>query len=65
MNEIIQFLIQHGYTVLFVWVLADQIGLPVPAAPLLLATGALAAERLVPGADVRIENRSIAVLRRA
>jgi len=42
MNEVIQFLIRHGYAVLFVWVLAEQIGLPVPAAPLLLAAGALA-----------------------
>jgi membrane protein DedA with SNARE-associated domain len=44
MNEIIQFLIQHGYTVLFVWVFAEQIGLPIPAAPILLAAGALAGE---------------------
>jgi len=38
----IQFLIQHGYAVLFAWVFAEQIGLPVPALPLLLAAGALA-----------------------
>ena len=44
MNEIIQFLIQHGYTVLFVWVFAEQVGLPIPAAPILLAAGALAGE---------------------
>jgi membrane protein DedA with SNARE-associated domain len=42
MNEVIQFLILHGYTVLFIWVLTEQIGLPVPAAPLLLAAGVLA-----------------------
>jgi membrane protein DedA with SNARE-associated domain len=42
MNEVIQFLLRHGYTVLFIWVLAEQIGAPVPAAPLLLAAGALA-----------------------
>ena len=42
MNEYILFLLQHGYAVLFVWVLADQIGLPLPAFPLLLAAGALA-----------------------
>jgi len=36
------FLIQHGYAVLFAWVLAVQLGLPLPTAPLLLAVGALA-----------------------
>jgi membrane protein DedA with SNARE-associated domain len=41
-NELIQFLIQHGYTVLFIGVLAEQLGAPVPAVPLLLAAGALA-----------------------
>jgi membrane protein DedA with SNARE-associated domain len=42
MNETIQFLIQDGYAVLFFWVLFEQLGLPIPAVPLLLATGALA-----------------------
>ncbi len=42
MNESIQFLIRYGYAVLFVWVLAEQMGVPIPAMPLLLAAGALA-----------------------
>ncbi|MGH7834429.1 MAG: VTT domain-containing protein [Candidatus Binatia bacterium] len=42
MNEAVQFLIQHGYTLLFAWVLVEQMGLPIPAVPLLLAAGALA-----------------------
>ena len=42
MMESLQFLIRHGYTVIFVFVLAEQIGLPLPAIPLLLAAGALA-----------------------
>lgn len=42
MNESIQFLIRHGYTVLFVGVFAEQIGLPIPALPFLLGIGALA-----------------------
>ncbi len=42
MNETISFLVRHGYTVLFAWVFAEQIGLPLPSAPLLLAAGALA-----------------------
>jgi membrane protein DedA with SNARE-associated domain len=42
LNEPIQFLIQHGYILLFAWVLIEQIGLPVPALALLIAAGALA-----------------------
>ncbi len=42
MNELLQFLIHHGYAVLFFWVLAEQVGAPVPAAPMLLAAGVLA-----------------------
>ena len=42
MNETIGFLVRHGYAVLFAWVFAEQVGLPLPAAPLLLAAGALA-----------------------
>jgi membrane protein DedA with SNARE-associated domain len=39
---LLPFLIQHGYAVLFVWVLAETMGLPVPSVPLLIAAGALA-----------------------
>ena len=42
MHEILPFLIEHGYTVLFLWVLAETIGLPLPSAPLFIAAGALA-----------------------
>lgn len=42
MIDVLQFLVEHGYTVLFVGVLAEQIGLPFPAQALLLAAGALA-----------------------
>ena len=42
MNQAFNFLLQHGYWVVFVFVLAEQIGLPIPAAPVLLALGALA-----------------------
>jgi len=37
-------LIVYGYLLLFVWVLAEQLGLPLPATPVLLAAGALSAE---------------------
>jgi membrane protein DedA with SNARE-associated domain len=42
LKEAGEFLIRHGYTVLFGWVLIEQLGLPLPAIPLLLAAGALA-----------------------
>jgi membrane protein DedA with SNARE-associated domain len=42
MTESLQFLLRHGYAVVFAFVLADQIGLPLPALPFLLAAGALA-----------------------
>lgn len=38
------FLAQFGYLVLGVWILAESIGLPLPATPMLLAAGALAAK---------------------
>ncbi|OQW30508.1 MAG: sulfurtransferase [Nitrospira sp. SG-bin1] len=42
MHDVIEFLIRHGQAVLFVTVFAEQIGLPIPAVPVLLAVGALA-----------------------
>lgn len=44
MHEVIQFLLKHGDAVLFFWVFAGQLGIPLPAAPLLLAVGALTEE---------------------
>ena len=45
MNQITRFLISHGGLFLFLIVFADQSGLPLPAVPWLLASGALAAGR--------------------
>jgi len=42
MEETLQFLLRHGLVVLFLFVLAEQAGLPLPALPVLLAVGALA-----------------------
>lgn len=42
MQTLIRFLLQHGYSLLFAWVLLEQGGLPMPSIPLLLAAGALA-----------------------
>ena len=43
MASTLQFLVRHGYVVLFVWVALEQAGVPIPAVPALLAAGALAA----------------------
>jgi membrane protein DedA with SNARE-associated domain/rhodanese-related sulfurtransferase len=37
-------LLLYGYLLLFVWVLVEQFGIPLPATPVLLAAGALSAE---------------------
>jgi membrane protein DedA with SNARE-associated domain len=42
MNDLIDVLVRHGYMMVFGWVLAEQLGLPVPAVPVLLAAGAMA-----------------------
>lgn len=41
MNETLQFVVRHGYMLVFAWVFVEQAGLPIPSAPLLLAAGAL------------------------
>lgn len=43
MNHDVQFLLRHGYLLLFGWVFAEQLGVPVPSIPILLASGALVA----------------------
>jgi membrane protein DedA with SNARE-associated domain len=43
MNTIVQFVLQHGYSILFAALFAHQIGLPLPGPLFLLAAGALAA----------------------
>jgi membrane protein DedA with SNARE-associated domain len=42
MHAVLPFLLRHGYWVLALNVFAEQLGLPVPAFPVLLAVGALA-----------------------
>src|SRR6267142_285330 len=41
MNETLDFLVRHGTAVLFAAVFIEQLGLPLPATPWLLAAGAL------------------------
>lgn len=42
MKHTLEFLLRHGYAVLFASVLIEQLGLPLPSIPILLAVGALA-----------------------
>jgi membrane protein DedA with SNARE-associated domain/rhodanese-related sulfurtransferase len=39
----IDFFIKYGYLVIFLWVLTEQLGIPVPSTPLLLTAGTLTA----------------------
>ena len=49
MTHTLDFVVRHGYALLFFWILAEQAALPLPSAPLLLACGALAKDgRLTP-----------------
>jgi membrane protein DedA with SNARE-associated domain/rhodanese-related sulfurtransferase len=40
-------LLTYGYLLLFVWVMIEQFGVPLPATPVLLAAGALSAEHQI------------------
>jgi len=40
-------LLSYGYLLLFAWVLVEQVGIPLPATPVLMAAGALSAERSI------------------
>ncbi len=39
----VDFFLHYGYVVLFVWVMAEQLGIPVPSIPLLIAAGTISA----------------------
>src|SRR5215831_12435663 len=55
MSRLLELLAQHGYLILFAWIGAEQLGVPIPGIPVLLATGALAGVgRLGPGAVVLV-----------
>lgn len=44
MEAFAELLINYGYWILLAWVLLDQLALPIPALPMILAAGALAGE---------------------
>ena len=43
----IEFFVRHAYAILFLWVLVEQIGIPIPSIPLLLTAGTLSATHRV------------------
>ena len=43
MSSVMVLLVHHAYAVLFLWVLIEQGGLPVPSVPLMLAAGTMSA----------------------
>ena len=43
MSDVLDFFVRHGEAFIFLYVFADQVGIPLPAVPALLAIGALAA----------------------
>jgi membrane protein DedA with SNARE-associated domain len=47
LKDVTAYLIHHGYVVLFAWVGAEQLALPVPSEPVLLAAGVLAGAGLL------------------
>ncbi len=40
-------LLTYGYLLLFAWLLVEQLGIPLPSAPVLIAAGALSAQRQI------------------
>jgi membrane protein DedA with SNARE-associated domain/rhodanese-related sulfurtransferase len=43
----IEFFVGHAYAILFLWVLVEQLGIPIPSIPLLLTAGTLSATHRV------------------
>jgi len=44
MEALVGYLIEYGYWILLAWVLLDQLAMPIPALPMILAAGGLAGE---------------------
>src|SRR5260370_25670453 len=42
MTHAAQYALTHGALVLFIWILVQQLGVPIPSAPLLISVGSLA-----------------------
>src|SRR5580704_15362182 len=49
MSIAIEFFVQYAYIILFVWVLLEMLGLPIPSVPVLLTAGTVAATHRISG----------------
>jgi len=49
MSIALEFFVQYAYAILFLWVLVEMVGLPIPSVPVLLTAGTLAATHRVNG----------------
>ncbi len=47
MIPILSFFVHYGYWVLFLWILVEQLGLPLPSTPVLLTAGTLSATHML------------------
>src|SRR5262249_24020315 len=54
MNDLLHFLAIHGYAIVFIFVLVDELGLPLPAMPLVIAAGALVRDGALDGVLVTL-----------
>ena len=57
MEVLLEYLTQYGYWILLAWVLLDQLALPVPAMPMILAAGGLAGWGRVSGSGCVCRDR--------
>ena len=62
MTNAAQFALTHGVAILFMWILAQQAGAPIPSAPALIAVGSLASSRRLGLASSLIATFSACVL---
>src|SRR5579863_6732751 len=49
MSIALEFFVQYAYPILFLWVLVEMIGVPIPSVPVLLTAGTLSATHRVNG----------------
>ena len=49
MSIALEFFVQYAYSILFLWVLVEMVGLPIPSVPVLLTAGTLSATHRVNG----------------
>jgi membrane protein DedA with SNARE-associated domain/rhodanese-related sulfurtransferase len=54
MSIALEFFVHYAYVILFLWILVEMIGVPIPSVPVLLTAGTLAATHRISGAGALI-----------